>query len=101
MSRKWRHYCELCTTMNKEYLDKVVIFLQQELPQFKADISLIGNTIEFQVAEGQIFQTYYDKVHQAVGLSINRIRNRDFDLDFTVKSKNQERDFKIYKLKSI
>lgn len=36
-------------------------------------------------------------LHTAVTGSISRIRNREIDLEFTIRSKNQEHDFSIIK----
>lgn len=83
--------------MNEEYLNKVLIFLQQELPQFKQDMRISGALIRFTLPEGQAFQPYFEAVQQGVTASVNRIRKRESDLNFSVFTKTQERDFKIRK----
>ena len=83
--------------MNPEYLNKVLIFLQQELPVYKNDMSLKGPVILFHLPEGQAFQPYFENLFTAVSGCTSRIRNREYDLDFKVWSPNQERDFKILK----
>jgi hypothetical protein len=82
---------------NEDYLHRVKVFLQRELPQYKGGLSVNGNVLFFTVPAGQTFQPYYESLHTAVTTCIARIRNREYDLDFTVRSPNQQRDFKLYK----
>ena len=83
--------------MNEEYLNRVKIFLAQELPAYRGAVSVSGGKLVFRVPEGRAFQPYYDAVFAAVNGCIARIRNRECDLDFSVQSAVQERDFKIGK----
>jgi len=82
---------------NEDYLNRVKVFLEQELPQYKGVLAVNGNMLLFTVPADQTFQSYYESLHAAVTACIARIRNLECDLDFTVRSPNQERDFKIYK----
>lgn len=83
--------------MNEEYLNRVRIYLQQEMPAFRDNLALKAGQVVFTMPDGQAFQPYYETVFTAVSACISRIRNREFDLDFKVWSLNQERDFKILK----
>jgi len=83
--------------MNEEYLNRVLIYLQQELPAYREVLKLQLGKFVFSVPEETPFQSYYESVFVAVSAATGRIRNREYDLDFNVWSKNQERDFKILK----
>ena len=83
--------------MNEEYLNRVLIYLQQELPAYREMLKLQLGKFIFSVPEEAPFQSYYESVFAAVSAATGRIRNREYDLDFNVWSKNQERDFKILK----
>lgn len=84
--------------MNTTYLNRVLIYLQQELPEkYRAHIKLADERLVITLPGEESFQQDYEALHQTIVSSINRIRNRDTDLDFTVKSVYQERDFKIVK----
>jgi hypothetical protein len=83
--------------MNEEYLNRVNIFLQQELPGYKDELALKSGTFVFTLPAGLAFQSYYEGLFAAVSACVSRIRNRESDLDFKVWSPNQERDFTILK----
>jgi hypothetical protein len=84
--------------MSADYLNRVLIYLQQELPEdYRQRISLSGDRLIISQAETANFSQAYEILHPAIINSINRIRNREIDLEFTIRSKNQERDFKILK----
>lgn len=83
--------------MNGEYLNRVLIYLQQELRTYRETLKLQAGKFVFIVPDENPFQPYYEAVFAAVSASAGRILNREFDLDFKVWSKNQERDFKILK----
>jgi hypothetical protein len=83
--------------MNDEYLNRVLIFLQQELPGYKDQMALKAGKFVFTLPEGTAFQPWYESVFAEVSACTGRIRNREYDLDFKVWSPNQERDFKILK----
>jgi hypothetical protein len=83
--------------MHTEYLEKVRIYLQQEMPGFKADIRLENGVLVLRVPEGKAFEPYYDAVFAATSACIGRIRSQEVDLAFSVKSPNQERDFRLIK----
>jgi hypothetical protein len=83
--------------MNTVYL-RVLIYLQQELPQeYWEQIRLTNEKFIITVPDTTNFQPVYELLHPIIVSCINRVRSRDMDLDFTVRSKNQERDFKILK----
>jgi hypothetical protein len=81
--------------MDAEYLEKVKIYLQQEMPDFEAGICLVWEVLVFRVPARQVFQAYDDAVFAEVTTCITRIRNREPALDFLVRSDFQERDFAI------
>jgi len=84
--------------MHTTYLNRVLIYLQQELPEdYREHICIINEKLIIIIPDSVNFHQAYDTLHQAVIASIGRIRSRDIDLEFTIKSKNQERDFKILK----
>lgn len=83
--------------MNEEYLNRVLIYLQQELLRYRETLALQAGKFVFNVPEGTPFQPHYEAVFADASACVGRIRNREFDLDFKVWSKNQERDFKILK----
>jgi hypothetical protein len=84
--------------MNTTYLNRVLIYLQQELPEkYREHIQLAGEKLVITLPDEGSFQQDYEALHQTIVSSIGRIRNRDIDLDFTVRLVAQERDFKILK----
>jgi hypothetical protein len=84
--------------MNTAYLNRVLIYLQQELPEdYRQHIKLSGEKIIIPLPDTVNFSQAYEVLHPAITSSIGRIRNREIDLEFTIRSKNQERDFKILK----
>lgn len=83
--------------MNEIYLNRVLIYLQQELPDYQQHTKVTNGKFIITISDMANFQRTYEDLHQAIVNSINRIRNRDIDLEFTVKSENQERDFTIFK----
>lgn len=85
-------------TMNATYLNRVLIYLQQELPEkYRDHIQLAGEILVITLVDQASFQQDYEALHQTIVRSIDRIRSRDIDLDFTVKSVAQECDFRILK----
>jgi len=84
--------------MNTAYLSRVLIYLQQELPEdYRQLIRLSGEKLIVSLPETANFSQAYDVLYKTITNSIGRIRNREIDLEFTIWSKNQERDFKILK----
>jgi hypothetical protein len=81
-----------------EYLNKVLIYLQQELPEnYREQIQLNGEKLIVSIPDTANFSQAYEALHQTIVSSIERVRIRQIDLEFTVKSKVQQRDFKILK----
>lgn len=81
------------------HLIMVRVFLKQELPPLYNDlISIEDEAIVITLPDnGKPFNTNYDIVFALINEQVQRIRNRECDLNFTVKTANQLRDFKIYK----
>ena len=83
--------------MNTEYLKLVVVYLQQELPEYQEMLVVKGDQIVFTVHPSVAFEQFYQEVFSSVSACTSRIRNREIDLEFKVWSPTQERDFKVLK----
>jgi hypothetical protein len=83
--------------MHTEYLKRVVVFLQQELPEYQEMLAVKANQLVFTVHPGAAFEPFYQKLFASVTSCTTRIRNREIDLEFKVWSPTQERDFKVLK----
>ncbi|WP_214072627.1 hypothetical protein [Mucilaginibacter sp. dw_454] len=84
--------------MNTPYLNRVLIYLQQELPEiYREHITLTGEKLVVFIPGTTDFNKAYEILYQTIVSCINRVRNREIDLEFTIKSKVQERDFKVFK----
>ena len=82
-----------------EYLNRVLTYLKQELPeQYGNMFQLVDNRFTISIRDDVNFITVYDDIYISISNSIGRIRNREIELDFNVKSTHQERDFRILKL---
>ena len=85
----------MITTTN---LVMVRVYLKQELFPLFNDIEIEDDTIVIKLPNnGHSFNINYDKVFAMVSQRAKDIRNRDYDLHFTVKGVNQLRDFTILK----
>jgi hypothetical protein len=81
-----------------EYLNKVLIYLKQELPQpYKNSIIMVDNMLEIKLQDDINFTTAYNELFKSINLSVYRVRERKFDIQFNIKSKYQERAFTILK----
>ena len=78
-----------------EYLNKVVIYLKQELPEILLDVSVADDRIVFRIDEHKLFNDQYNKLYEEVLSSISRLRNKETPLSFSVKTDVQLRDFTI------
>jgi hypothetical protein len=81
------------------HLIMIRVFLKQEMPPpYNELISIEDDKIVIRLPDnGKPFNDNYDEVFKLVSDNVARIRNRESDLDFSVKATNQLRDFKIYK----
>jgi hypothetical protein len=80
------------------YLEKVRVFLTQELPQpYNKLVTINDSATTAVIPESITFNYGYAKLYHLIETSIQRIRNREYDLNFTIWTPNQLRDFKIYK----
>ncbi|MDT3401022.1 hypothetical protein [Mucilaginibacter terrae] len=78
------------------YLKKVLIFLKQELPEeYRGSLEFHNDKFVLTLPENEAFQSSYQSLHALILTQVNRIRDRQIDLHFTIKSKFQERDFTI------
>ena len=81
-----------------EYLNRVLTYLKQELPeQYGNMFQLVDNRFTISIRDDVNFITVYDDIYTSISNSISRIRNREIELDFNVRSNCQERDFRILK----
>jgi hypothetical protein len=84
--------------MNAVYLNMVRIYLQQELPEiYREHIKLTDERLIISIADTASFSQAYETLQEAITVCIDRIRNREIDLEFTIQSTIQRRDFKILK----
>lgn len=84
--------------MPTAYLHKVLIYLQQELPEnYREQLSLTGEKLVITIPDTADFSQVYGTLHPIIVSSVARIRSRDNDLEFTIRSTRQERDFKLLK----
>ena len=82
--------------MSEVYLNMVRTYLQQELPEiYREHIKLNGQKLVVVIPDTVNFSQAYESLLEIITDSINRIRNREMDLEFTIRSTIQERDFKI------
>jgi len=81
--------------MHTEYLNRVVIYLQQEMPEYQEMLAIKDNQVVFTVHPGAAFEQFYQQLFASVSACVIRIRNREIDLEFKVWSPTQERDFKV------
>jgi hypothetical protein len=81
-----------------EYLNKVLIHLKQELPTvYRDSIVTTNNRIEIIIPGDFNFNLVYDELFKFIESSIKRVIIRQADFEFNIKSKYQERSFKIRK----
>jgi len=83
--------------MEEAYLKRVVVYLQQELPDYKDMVAVENGQLVFIVPMDSAFEAFYQTLLASVSASVARIRNRETDLEFKVCSPSQERDFKVLK----
>ena len=81
------------------YLDMVRVYLSQELPPpYNEAITVTDNRIRVSLPDtGKSFNAEYAIVHPMIVESINRIREVQHNLDFTIWTPHQLRDFTIFK----
>lgn len=78
--------------------EKVRIYLKQELAEpFNKLITVKNSVIIISMPQSIIFNEGYTKLYSLIEVSNHRIRNREFDLNFTSWSPNQLRGFVIYR----
>ena len=77
----------------------VRVYLKQELPfPYNELIEIEDDKILIRLPDnGQSFNVNYEKVFASVHQKVKDIRNRDYDLHFTVRGTNKLRDFTILK----
>lgn len=81
------------------HLVMVSVFLKQELPPLYNDLITIEDEIIVISLPDNFkpFSDNYNEVFNLINEQVQRIRNRECDLSFTVKTASQWRDFKIDK----
>jgi hypothetical protein len=81
-----------------EYLNRVLIYLKQELPEgYRDTVKLQIDRIIITIPDDVEFDPTYAELYRVVVKLIDRVRKREYDLNFTMKSSVQLRDFKIIK----
>lgn len=77
----------------------VRVYLKQELPfPYNELIEIEDEKIVLRLPNnGQSFNVNYAQIFTSIHQKVKDIRNRDYDLHFTVKGINQLRDFTILK----
>jgi hypothetical protein len=83
--------------MEDEYINRVLIYLKQELPEYQEHLEMTNGRLIVAVPAELAFQPFYEKVMASVTTAITRIRTRKADIEFSVRSCHQQRDFKILK----
>ncbi|MES2265606.1 MAG: hypothetical protein V4520_02520 [Bacteroidota bacterium] len=80
----------------KNYLNRVFIYLKQELPNaYRESITVDNDVFVITVPDDIGFNDLFSELHESIVASIERVRKRDYDLNFTIKSTRQLRDFTI------
>jgi hypothetical protein len=81
------------------HLVMVRVYLKQELPPpYNELIEVEDDKIIIILPEnGQPFNVNYDHVFGMINQRVKEIRDRQYELNFTVRSQNQLRDFTILK----
>lgn len=80
------------------YIGKVQVYLMQELPNpYNKLITVNNDNIVLVLPESIPFGDGYALLFKLIEASVERIRNREYDLNFTIWTRNQTRDFKIYR----
>lgn len=82
--------------MNNDYLNRVMHFLKQEMPDTREIIVLKENKVIFIVPGETAFQPFYEAIFKRV-TECTKKRKREADIPFCVWSPTQERDFIIPK----
>ncbi|GAA4326357.1 hypothetical protein GCM10023149_29080 [Mucilaginibacter gynuensis] len=81
-----------------EYLNRIMVYLKQELPPVYRDRIVINEGVLIvKLPEDVSFNDTFNVLHPLILSNVQRVRNREYDLNFSVCSPNQLRDFKIYK----
>lgn len=84
--------------MEEEYAKRLLIYLKQELPEYSDQLAVKSGRLIVTVPPDAAFAPVFEHLFNTVDAAITRIRNRKTDIEFTVRSPTQERDFKILKL---
>lgn len=90
----------MITTTN---LVMVRVYLKQELPApYNELIEIEDDTFVIKLPKNDLaFNVNFDNIYHIISQKIKDIKDRKYDLYFTVKGENQLRDFTIYKANSI
>ena len=80
-----------------EFLNMVRVYLTQELPPpYNNLLSIVDERIRVTLPENLKFNEAYALLQPLIEASVQRIRNREIDLPFTIWTPSQSRDFKVY-----
>jgi hypothetical protein len=82
----------------KQYLNRVLIYLQKELPKaYRESIELDDERLVITIPDDEHFLIKCSELHVKISANIERVREREYDLHFTIRSTGQQRDFTISK----
>jgi hypothetical protein len=82
----------------KQYLNRVLLYLKQELPKrYRESIELDEDRFVITIADDEHFIIKCSELHVKISTNIERVRSRDYDLHFTIRSSRQHKDFTIVK----
>jgi antitoxin component HigA of HigAB toxin-antitoxin module len=82
----------------KQYLNRVLLYLKQELPNpYKESIELDEDTFVITLPDDEHFTIKCSEVHVKICTHIERVRTREYDLHFTIRSSRLQKDFTIVK----
>jgi len=82
----------------KQYLNSVLLYLKQELPKsYRESIELDEDRFVITIANDEHFIIKSSELYVKISTNIERVINRDYDLNFTIRSSRHHRDFTILK----
>ncbi|MDB5130131.1 hypothetical protein [Mucilaginibacter sp.] len=82
----------------KEYLNRVLIYLQKELPKaYRESIEIEDDRLVITILDDERFIIECSELHVKISTNIERVRKREYDLNFIIRSSRQHRDFTILK----
>lgn len=82
----------------KQYLIRVLLYLKQELPKpYKESIELDDDRFVITILDDEHFTIKCSDLRVKISTNIERVKKRDYDLHFTIRSSRHQKDFTILK----